>query len=152
MSDSLEEKIQDALLTFTDFLYAVVFGLIVAETFDKIIVSETKSYLEKTSNLLLVLGVFYFLMWDWLHGRLLTLKNPHKSYRRFFIEIVVAACGYGAANRAINARVAFLVYVVLILIFGALWAGRTMQEYPRSRDLSELKVIKIYQVRYAVAV
>lgn len=36
----MDEKANDALLAFVDFLYAVVFGLIVAQMFDKILLPE----------------------------------------------------------------------------------------------------------------
>jgi len=149
MSEKLEEKMSGALLAFVDFLYAVVFGLIVAETFHKVVFSEKKSYLDKTSALLLVVGVFYFLMWDWLHGRLLTLKNPYKSYRRFFVELIIAFCGYGAAYAVVHAKASFLIYIALILFLGARWAKDTLKEYPESKDRFELYIIQSHQIVHA---
>ena len=84
-------------------------------------------------------------MWDWLHGRLLTLKNPYKYYRRFFIELVVAFCGYGAALQVTKGSVLFLVYIILILLLGAVWAHWTIREYPDSADKVELEHIRLYQ-------
>ena len=149
MAQELEEKVSDALLTFIDLLYAVVFGLIIAEAFQEVVFSE-KTYLEKGSALLLVLGVFYFLMWDWLHGRILTLKNPYKSYRMFFIEIGIALCGYGAAYAVVHAKASFLIYITLILLLGARWARDTLKEYPQSKDRFELHIIDSHQKVHAI--
>lgn len=71
MTDSLEERVQESLLAFVDFLYAVVFGLIVAKLFDDV-VHGPDSVLDKMGKVGFVGSVFYFLTWDWLHGRLLT--------------------------------------------------------------------------------
>lgn len=78
----MEEKMRNALLTFIDILYAVVYGLILVQTYDQVMM-PTKTLLEKANNLSLIIGVFYFLSWDWLHARRLTLTNPYTSYRRF---------------------------------------------------------------------
>lgn len=141
----LEEKVNDVLLSFIDFLYAVVFGLIVSELFDKVFFVTEKTIIEKITSFLLVLGVFYFLLWDWLHGRLLTLKNPYKRYGRFFIELIIAFCGYGAALQVTKASVSFLAYIVIILLLGAVWAHWTIREYPDSSDKVELELIRLYQ-------
>lgn len=146
----LSERVNDVLLAFVDFLYAVVFGLIVADTFEVVIRNPLTSAVDKTANVLLVLGVFYFLLWDWLHGRLLTLKNPYQGYRRFFLEIIVACCGYGAARAALKLEVSFVVYVILILFLGVLWAKWTLDECPTSGDARELKLIKFHQNFHAI--
>jgi len=72
----MEEKMRTALLTFIDILYAVVYGLILVQTYDQVIM-PAEPLGEKANNVLLVIGVFYFLTWDWLHARRLTLKNPY---------------------------------------------------------------------------
>lgn len=147
----MEEKMCNALLTFIDILYAVVYGLILVQTFDQVISSEMKTMddvVKKTSNLILVFGVFYFLTWDWLQGRLLTLKNPYKSYRRFFIEVVITFLSYGAARGALKMEITFLAYIFLGLLLGAWWARSTLQEYPDSGDAYELRIIAIYQTAY----
>lgn len=138
-------RITDTLLSFIDFLYAVVFGLVLAETFENVIEKEEKTFLDKSGNILLLIGVFYFLAWDWLHGRLLTIRNPYRRYRRFFIEALIAFCGYGAALDAIGMKVSFLVYIALILLLGALWARFTSKEHPASVDEKELRVIAVWQ-------
>ncbi|MBI3115088.1 MAG: hypothetical protein HYZ09_01175 [Candidatus Kerfeldbacteria bacterium] len=147
----MDEKVNDALLAFVDFLYAVVFGLIVAKLFDDILL-EPILLTVKVKSSLLVLGTFYFLLWDWLHGRLLTLRNPFPSYRRFFIEIIIAGCGYGAAARALEGKVSFLFYIALILIVGSIWAVATMREYPRTEDRRQLAVIPRLQLVVMVIV
>lgn len=147
----MDEKINDALLAFVDFFYAVVFGLIIAKIFDNILLPEVH-LADKVKSPLLVLGVFYLLLWDWLHGRMLTLRNPYPSFRRFFIEVIIACCGYGAAARALEGRVAFLFYVMLILLLGVLWAWLTMKEYPASDDRRELVLIITLQPLIALFV
>ena len=136
----MDERVNDLLLAFVDFLYAIMFGLIVAKLFDGILL-EPVAFAHKAKSSLLVMGVFYFLLWDWLHGRLLTLRNPFPSYRRFFIEVFIACCGYGAAVRALEGRISFLCRIALILVLGALWARLTIQDYPESEDRYELSVI-----------
>lgn len=147
----MDEKINEALLAFVDFLYAVVFGLIVAKIFEGTLFPEIHAVV-KVKSLLLVLAVFYFLLWDWLHGRLLTLRNPFPSYRRFFIEVVIAICGYGAAARALDGKVAFLFYIALILVLGAIWALLTNLDFPKGEDRRELTVIIVLQLAIALIV
>lgn len=147
----MEEKMQAALLAFIDILYAIVYGLILVQMFDQVISSEMKTIddiIKRTSNLILVLGVFYFLTWDWLQGRLLTLKNPYKNYRRFFIEVAIAFLSYGAARGALRMEITFLTYIFLGLLLGAWWARSTLQEYPDSTNAYELRIIAIYQTAY----
>lgn len=146
----MEEKMRNALLTFIDILYAVVYGLILVQTFDQVIFPATKPPLEKASNLLLIIGVFYFLVWDWLHARRLTLINPYTSYRRFFMEVFIAFLSYGAALNALRMQVFLLLYIFLGLIMGAIWARSTLQEHPHSNDRRELRVIQFHQTVYAV--
>ncbi|OGL85734.1 hypothetical protein A3I40_03070 [Candidatus Uhrbacteria bacterium RIFCSPLOWO2_02_FULL_48_12] len=151
-ADELREQVRASLLAFVDFLYAVVFGLVLAGTYERIILSEELSVLNRAGNTILVLGVFYFLTWDWIHGRLLTLKNPYTGYRRFFVEVVIAFCGYGAALGAVRGRISFMIGIILILMLGAYWARRTSREYPESPDIWELWIIQRYQARHAVLV
>lgn len=139
-----EQKIQDALLTFVDFLYALVFGLVLIQLFDQVITANMVTQV-KVGKALLVIGVFYFIAWDWMHGRLLTIRNPYTGYRRFFIEILIAASGYGAALSALNSDARFLVYLVMILALGVWWAHVTLQEVPGTEDAEELRFIRIYQ-------
>lgn len=99
-----------------------------------------------------MLGVFYFLLWDWLHGRMLTLRNPYPSFRRFFIEVIIACCGYGAAARALEGKVAFLFYIALILVLRSIWALLTILDYPKGEDRRELTVIIVLQLTIALIV
>lgn len=145
----MSKNTRDALLAFVDFIYAIVFGLIVAKTFEEVLL-ELKTFGYKFSRLLLMFGVFYFLAWDWIHGRLLTLKNPYESYRRFFVEIVIAGCGYGAAGRAVEGLIAFLFYIALIFALGILWAEWTLQEYPNSPDRQELRLIRSNNIGWCI--
>ncbi|MEK7637228.1 MAG: hypothetical protein AAB402_02420 [Patescibacteria group bacterium] len=144
MADPLEERVRESLLAFVDFLYAVVFGLIVAKLFDEVVHGQD-NVLDKIGKVGLVGSVFYFLTWDWLHGRLLTLKNSYRGYWRFFIEILIACCGYGAAEAAVTAKVSVIGYVAAILLLGAWWARIAVREHPASQDLYEFRFLSVYQ-------
>lgn len=146
----MEEKLNDTLLAFVDFIYAVVFSLVVAEAYEEIVNSAELAWTDKLSGLLLVIGVFYFLSWDWLHGRLLTLRNSYTRYRRFFIEAIIAFIGYGAALAALQRSIFFLAYASLILLLGAVWAYETLKDHPGSEDGHELKTIILFQLPAAV--
>ena len=145
MTDEMEDKVHDSLLAFTDFLYAVVFGMIVGKIFEDVI-NATGHWGDKLGKIALVGGVFYFLAWDWLHGRLLTLKNPYRGYWRFFLEIIIACCGYGAALGAVAASLSLLLYIAVILLLGVWWSTLTIREYPQSIDLRELRFVIRYQL------
>ena len=146
----LEQRISDSLVMFADFIYAIVFGLIVSETYDKVIVNEDKPIWQKVQDMTLIVVMFYFLAWDWLRARLLTIKNPYKGYQRFFMEIVIAFFAYGIALEVMRGRTFFLVYVVGVLAVGVLWAIRTKYDYLESRDLIELRNIQQLQSIFAV--
>lgn len=144
------EKLRDTLFAFIDFLYAVVFGLILAETYDKIILSDAKTFIDKCNNILLVIVVFYYLCWDWLHARQLTLTNPYIGYRRFFLEVIIAFVAYGATINAVRAQVLFFGYILLEMLLGVLWAWWTLQEYPESENKHELAIIMRYEGVYSI--
>ena len=144
MNEKLADQIQGSFLTFVDFLYAVVFGLVIVQLFDQALLTATPLS-GKIGRTLIVAGVFYFLSWDWMHGRLLTLRNPYQKYRRFFIEILIAACGYGAARTALSGEPIFLLYIVGILLLGVWWAGKTRLEITESSDHHELEFLQLYQ-------
>jgi hypothetical protein len=105
----------ETLISFIDFLYAVVFGLILEKTFEEFLISNGAATPNEFTAMALVVGVFYILCWDWLHGPLLTLNNPYRRYRRFFIEVAIAFAGYGAAYNATLMRCEFLFYIAVIL-------------------------------------
>ena len=107
MPNAEEERIQGFLLGFVDFLYAVLFGVILQQVYSDVLLIATLQRSEKLVRILLVVGVFYFLLGDWIQGRLLTLRNPYRSYRRFFVEVAIAFTGYGAALEALRADILF---------------------------------------------
>lgn len=144
------EKIGDSLLSFIDFLYAIVFGLVLDKAYSGIIMDHSKSYTDRGISLLLISGIFYFLCWDWLQGRLLMLRNPLKRYRRFFMEILIAFGGYGAALMAGESNSKFLLFIAAIYIVGVMWARSTIFEHPETGDMSELLTIKNIQPVLAV--
>lgn len=82
MSNANEERIQAFLLGFVDFLYAVLFGVILQQVYSDVLIAENLQRLEKLVRVLLVVGVFYFLLGDWIQGRILTLRNPYRGYKR----------------------------------------------------------------------
>jgi hypothetical protein len=145
-----EERVQGFLLGFVDFLYAVLFGVILQQTYSDVLLAEGLQQSEKLVRILLVIGVFYFLLGDWIQGRLLTLRNPYRGYRRFFVEIMVAFAGYGAAIEALRADILFVVYIMLVLFLGAYWARSTLRELLDERDFRELRVIMTIQSITAV--
>lgn len=145
MAENYEEEVRKASLTFVDFFDAVIIGIIFVQVFDKILTPDLP-LLDKVNRLALTFGVFYLLMWDWLHTRLLTLKNPLHRYRRFFMDVVSSFFGYGAALRAVNAKLSLLVYIALILILGAWWANCALFENPQSEDRKELEYTQILQL------
>ena len=145
-----EKKVAESLLIFIGFLYVVVFGLIIAGIFRDVLMPEDKPFSEKAVAILMVLAAFYFLVWDWLHGRLLTLKNHYSRYSRFFLEALIAACAYGVAFAALRGSIFILQFIALVLLLGSAWATITLREYPKSRDKRELKVIQEDQLYWGI--
>lgn len=152
MANETEARVSDSLLTFIDFLYAVVFGLIVAGMFSDVLTKEKEDITryQKAGRLLMVIAAFYFLSWDWLPGRLLTLKNPYTRYSRFFLEIIVAACAYGVAFAALQNSIYIFVFIALMLFLGSVWARMTLIEYPNSQDRTELLLIQFTHFVFSV--
>ncbi|MBI2100348.1 MAG: hypothetical protein HYT48_03375 [Candidatus Vogelbacteria bacterium] len=143
----LKQKIGESLLLFIDFLYAVVFGLIISETARKLTLSgSTLSDLAGTfTHVLAIMMAFYFLTWDWVHARILTIRNPYRGYTRFFIEIVIAFCAYSMAAQILDKGLLFLFYLAMVLLLGAWWAKKTLRGYSSSDDWVELKTIQTLQ-------
>jgi len=140
-----KDEIHPALFTFIDFIYAVVFALLVQQSFDEIINKGEVPLLETIRVLTLVVCVFYFLAWDWVLGRLLTLRNPYRSYSRFFWEILIAAFAYGTASAAIKQKLIFLIHFALLLFLGGIWAWRTEHQLTETHDRQELCMIQALQ-------
>ena len=137
--------IRSFLVTFSDFIYAVVFAIIVQQTFDQLVNDNDLSFLAKIPRLLLLGAIFYFLIWDWILGRILTIRNPYRGYTSFFYEVLIAIFAYGAASAAINDNVLFLLHFSFILFFGGLWARRMEQQITERRDLQELCMVQTLQ-------
>jgi hypothetical protein len=136
------KTITETLITFVDFLYAVVFGLILADTSTSILQNDRLPiWPTKAMRLLLVLAMFYGLLWDWLHGRLLTKRNHYRRYGRFFLEILIAFSGYGAAIESVRSSVFCLFYISLVLLFGAVWAWTALYEFRINHDTKGFKSI-----------
>ena len=140
-----EERIQGFLLGFVDFLYAVLFGVILQQVFTDVLLAEGLQRLEKLVRILLVVGVFYFLLGDWIQGRLLTLRNPYRSYRRFFVEVAIAFAGYGAAIEALRADISFVLYVTFVMSLGSYWSYSTLFEITDEQDRRELRTVMVVQ-------
>ncbi|MBI2100350.1 MAG: hypothetical protein HYT48_03385 [Candidatus Vogelbacteria bacterium] len=152
--EEVEQKVQESLLLFIDFLYAVVFGLIISETAKKVAVSgsTTKDWVGTFTHVTGITMVFYFLTWDWVHARILTIRNPYKGYTRFFTEIGIAFCAYSMASQILEKELSFLLYTAAILLLGVWWAQKTLRDYPGSEDRSELKTIQKLQSLVGVVV
>jgi hypothetical protein len=140
-----ETDLNEALLYFIDFIYAVVFGFIVQQSFDGIINSAAFPSWHAVLILALAAGISYFLIWDWVLGRILTLSIPYRSYTRFFCELSIAAFAYGTVSAAMKEAIIFLVHFALVLLFGALWAWRTAAHVKNTRDAQEICVIQRLQ-------
>lgn len=150
MSDSeVEASMRNGLLTFVDYFDAAIYAFILLQVLANVIDTELPA-IEKINRVFLVSGVFYFFTWDWIHTRLLTLKNPLGGYRRFFFDVTTSFFAYGAASRAFQAKPTFLIYIAVILILGAVWARRTLYENPESADGKELEIVENLQVMVAV--
>lgn len=145
MLNADEERIQGFLLGFVDFLYAVLFGVILQQVYSDVLLAEGLRRPEKLVRILLVVGVFYFLLGDWIQGRLLTLRNPYRGYRRFFVEVIIAFAGYGAAIEALRADISFVLYITLVLYLGSYWSLCTIREVTDQRDERELRIVMIVQ-------
>jgi hypothetical protein len=108
-----KEDVRGVLICFTDFIYAVVFVLIVQKVFDDLI--EKKIDANCIIRILLLGVMFYFLTWDWVLGRILTLKIPYKSYTRFFYEILIAAFAYGTVAAILQDKALFLYFLARVV-------------------------------------
>jgi hypothetical protein len=146
------KDIQEQLLTFLDFIYAIVFALAVEKTFTSLFTQFTKtSWIPALITLILAGTLFYFLAWDWILGRLLTMKNPYRGYDRFLLEILIAVSSYGAALSVVGGKVHYLVYLGIILMLGAFWAKRTQKELKYLKDDQELCITQSLQFPCAMA-
>jgi hypothetical protein len=143
-NQELSAEVNQALVTFIDFIYAVVFGLIVAQAYDTIINDGGLLSDNNGAKLLLLLGFSYFFSWDWILGRILTLRNPYHNYTRVFCEILVAACAYGTVSAILKGKLTFLLHFALLLFSGAIWAQRT-EARAVPRDAPELCTIQVSQ-------
>ncbi|MFI5398318.1 MAG: hypothetical protein ACHQ9S_22505 [Candidatus Binatia bacterium] len=139
-----------SLLTFLDFVYVVVFGDFLHAIFDRIYSSEHPSvssifplHLPHTHAFLLSAVVFWFVASDWLHARALTHedRNPYRSYRRFFLDLLIAFLSYFALRLSIERNVDTAVFVALMLTGGVLWARVCLSDYPTGPDRAALRLI-----------
>ncbi|PJE64914.1 MAG: hypothetical protein COU90_00140 [Candidatus Ryanbacteria bacterium CG10_big_fil_rev_8_21_14_0_10_43_42] len=79
MADANEERVQGFLFGFVDFLYAVLFGVILQQTFTNVLLITTIPRPEKLVRILLVVGVASFL-WYWYVGQLLSFGGMAMLY------------------------------------------------------------------------
>jgi hypothetical protein len=149
-NDSQPKEIQQALVRFTDFIYAGVFALIVRQLFNDILNKDFQFICDHSAQLVLLLVLFYFLSWDWALGRLLTIRIPYQRYTRFYCELLIAAFAYGTASAAVMNSLMFLVHLALVLLAGVFWANRTRPYAKEKRDKRELCVIQNIQVCAAI--
>jgi hypothetical protein len=121
------------LTAFIDFLYAIVFGFVLVGMYEELANSKV-IFLAKVITTLLLLGVFYFVVNDWIYGVTLIERNPYRGYRRFSYEVFIAFFGYGALLYASKRSLVFLVFLALMLFVTSVWNRRTLREYPESGD------------------
>ncbi len=143
--NSQSKDVREALITFVDFIYAIVFAAVVEKAYDEILAKETLSLASKLTRLLPIGAIFYFLAWDWITGRILTIRNPYKTYTRFFIELAIAACAYGTAASAISGSLDTIRFFAWLLFFGGLWARKTDSQLAEERDKRELCITQSLQ-------
>jgi hypothetical protein len=132
VSDDIREeelRITERLLMFVDFIYALVFALVVDKTYEQVVDRAELDWLDKGCRIALVIAVFYFLFWDWVRGRQLTLRYQYRHFGRFYLELGIAAFGYGVAQRAVEGSSGVPAFVAAILLCGFLWSFQTMYEH-----------------------
>lgn len=139
--EDLTKQTQEALVTFIDFIYAVTFGFIVGQAYDTIINVDGPITEQSVMRLLLSATCFWLFAWDWIIGRVITIRCPYSGYTRVFCEIAIAACAYGTASAVFRGNTIFLLHISLIFLFGAIWAMRTE---PRASDgdVRELRIMR----------
>ncbi len=126
--------------------------VIVQKVVDDILNNEAVALSTKVQSVFLFCGIFYFLAWDWILGRILTLRYPYRSYTPFFCEICIATFAYGTASAAMAGKLGFLIYFSLLLVTGALWARRTAGQVTLKRDIRELCVIQSLQLVFSILI
>jgi hypothetical protein len=151
MTDEQERSMRDALFRLGDGLDAVVFVFILTRLYSEVIGAPSfVSLLNKVKIIVLFGSLFYFLLWEWLKIRLLTVKNPIQDYRRFFIEIGISFASYGAALRAVQAKPTLFLYTAIVMFLGGWWAYAAYKEYPQSEDRFELMSMGVFHLMFAI--
>lgn len=135
----MKEKQQDALVVFTDFIYASVFALMIQQAFTDAL--KVPLSMDDALRLFLLATFFYFLAWDWILGRMLTVQNPYECYRCFFCELAIASFAYGMVHAAIQARLSSLVFLAAVFAIGALWAMLSKRARVDSESTKEFDLI-----------
>jgi hypothetical protein len=127
------------LLRFIDYLYAVIFGLVVRALYEEIVSPGCLFYFNECgafdisrtiTSFILFFGAFWFVVVDWLDSRGLNEKYAHRTFRRFFIDVGIAFLSYGVFLFALKRQVYVLLFMAGIHVLGAWWAHRLKKEYP----------------------
>ena len=142
MANAEEGTIRAGLLELLGMLYAVVLGLVATTVISDIIGAEKKTIWEKTISLLFVLETFYFILWDWVHTRILIARNPYTNYRRFSLDLMIALAAYGIAFEGAKSRTYAFLYAAAVLALRILWALEAEREYPNSADKFEFLIMQ----------
>lgn len=138
------EQAHHAIITLIDFVYALTFGFFIAETFSEY-GRKGWVYMRENFEILVLVGWFsYFFVWDWILGRLLTIRNPLRGYTVVFCELVLAAMAYLTIAVLLRNKMDFLIPFILFLTFGVVWAYRTFPKASK-RDRRELSAIVVTQ-------
>ncbi len=146
-SNDVRERIESAtqnLIILIDFVYAVTFSVLVTETISLVLKLQPDEWWEATPKLLLVAICCYFVLWDWILGRLLTLRSSYRTYTPVFCEIVIAVASYGLIASILAGKAYFPFFLFVQQFSGLVWATR-MEPYCTRRDAQEFCTIRATQ-------
>jgi hypothetical protein len=146
----IKAELNQALICFADFIYALVFGLVVIQLFDELCNGYEWITFERLLRLFTLLTLSYYLVWDWILGRILTLRNSYVGYTPFYCEVLIACFGYGSINAASKGNVLFIPLFGFVLVLGGIWARRMEEAHATSRDVKEFCTIQITHFTAAI--
>lgn len=126
------------LLRFTDFFYAALVTLVVKSFFEDlstlaflnpIPVITDASILDRMASLLMMVGVFYFILDDWIDSRNSNARIGYDGYLRFFLDIVIALSAYGCIFFGVKRNLTiFLLFVAITHLLITFWLIRLHKE------------------------
>jgi hypothetical protein len=88
------------------------------------------------ASLVLLLGVFYFVLDDWLDSRNFNAKVGYHGFFRFFIDVIIGFLSYGALFFAFKRSPVFILFILFIHICVILWLFKLRKEC-KENDLTK---------------